>query len=216
MLKYSPIFFDFDGLLVHTEHLHFQSYQKLLQNHKISFSWNFSTFTSIAHTSSKGLQEAIRAHAPELFEKYSWDTLYKEKKEIYRQLLKESALELMPGAETVLKYVRKAKISHGVVTNSTLEEVTFIRDRLPILKRIPHWITREDYIHPKPAPDAYLEAINMLGKGDKMLGFEDTLRGIHALKGALITPILVSPLNHLRLLKLPKNLLHFSSFVDLL
>lgn len=216
ILEYSPIFFDFDGLLVNTEHLHFQAYQKLLENHGVSFPWDFATFAGVAHKSSTGLRKMIQEHAPELFEKHSWEELYEEKKQAYVQLLEKGGLELMPGAEAILESVQQAGIPHGVVTNSTLKQITMIREQLPVLKKIPHWITREDYENPKPAPDAYLKAIEVLGASDKMLGFEDALRGINALKGAAITPVLVCPSDHPQMSEIPDGLKYYKSFADIL
>lgn len=195
-LDYSPIFFDFDGLLVNTEHLHYRAYRQMLERHGVSFLWDFPTFASVAHKSSQGLRDLITSHAPALVEEKSWETLYAEKTQEYVQLLEGRNLELMPGAKTLLETVHMAKIPHAVVTNSTREQTEKIREQLPVLNLVPYWITREDYKNPKPSPDAYLKAIEILGRSDKMLGFEDALRGIHALEGASITPVLVCSPEH--------------------
>jgi|GEM_PF-269732 beta-phosphoglucomutase len=209
ILDYSPIFFDFDGLLVNTEHLHYQAYERMMERNGMSFPWDFLTFAEVAHKSSHGLRELITSHANALVETLSWETLYDQKKEEYAQLLEEGNLELMPGAQTILESVQLAKIPHAVVTNSTREQTEKIREKIPVLNKIPHWITREDYQNPKPAPDAYLKAIEVLGKSDKMLGFEDALRGIRALQGASITPVLICPSDHPQMADVPKNSLRY-------
>jgi len=212
ILKYSPIFFDFDGLLVDTEHLHFKAYQRLLANHGISFPWDFSTYLTVAHKSSSGLRKMITAHAPTLLASHPWDTLYEEKKAAYVQLIGEGGLTLMPGAAEVLKRVHAEGIPHGVVTNSTRKQISIIREQLPILATIPHWITREDYERAKPAPDAYLKAIEIIGSSDIMVGLEDSLKGINALQGASITPILISSMPK----KKGSPFQHYSSFNDII
>ncbi|MCB1109925.1 MAG: HAD family phosphatase [Chlamydiia bacterium] len=215
-LDYSPIFFDFDGLLVDTERLHFQAYQNMLENHGVSLSWDFPTFTSIAHKSSEGLRHTITAHAPSLVESETWESLYAQKKEAYQALLEVGSLELMPGAQTILETVQCAQIPHAVVTNSTRKQTELIREKIPTLNQIPHWITREDYARAKPAPDAYLKAIEVLGGSDKMLGFEDALRGVRALKDAAITPVLICPPDHPQMAEVAEGSLHyFSSFENL-
>ena len=216
ILEYSPIFFDFDGLLVNTEHLHYKAYKTLLESYGISFPWDFAAFASVAHKSSTGLSTLITAHAPKLFEKLDWNAFYEQKKAAYVKLLEEGGLELMPGAKEVLDLVQKAHIPHAVVTNSTLKQITLIREQLPILKKIPHWITREDYANPKPAPDAYLKAIEILGASEKMLGFEDALRGIRALEGAAITPVLVCSSDHPQMAEVfPGSLKVYTSFTEI-
>ena len=217
ILDYRPIFFDFDGLLVNTEHLHFQAYQKMLESHGVSFPWDFPEFAGVAHKSAAGLREMITMHAPSLVKTQSWEVLYDQKKDAYQKLLEEGNPELMPGAEMVLEMVQNAHIPHGVVTNSTKAQTTLIRKKIPALDRIPYWITREDYRHAKPAPDAYLKAIEILGKSDKMLGFEDSLRGIDALKKAQITPVLICSPEHPQMEEVAKDSIHYSpSFLSLI
>ena len=209
ILDYSPIFFDFDGLLVNTEHLHFQAYQKMLEGNGVSFPWDFPSFAAVAHKSSEGLRELITSHAPTLVASKTWKTLYNEKKSEYAKLLEAGSLDLMPGAQTVLETVQMAKIPHAVVTNSTRKQTEMIREKIPVLNTIPYWITREDYENPKPSPDAYFKAIEVLGHSEKMLGFEDALRGVRALEGAAITPVLVCPSDHPQMADVSKNALHY-------
>ena len=66
-----------------------------------------------------------------------------------------------------------------------------------VLKNIDHWITREDYINPKPNPECYLRAILLYGKkGDRMVGFEDTIKGINALLQTPAKPVLIGDIHH--------------------
>lgn len=216
-LQCDAIFFDFDGLLVNTEHLHFEAYRQMMLQNDASFPWDFPTFASVAHKSSTGLRKMITAHAPKLVEQKGWDTLYNEKKACYQALLKQGCLELMSGAEEILNRVKESKIPHCVVTNSTKEQVELIQEHLPILKQIPLWVTREDYDNPKPAPDGYLKAIELLKASGKMVGFEDALRGIRSLQGAKIDPILICSPDHPQMEEVShEDFPHFSSFHQML
>lgn len=128
ILDYSPIF-DFDGLLVNTEHLHFQAYQRMLEENGASFPWDFPSFAAVAHKSSEGLRKLITSHAPALVKSKTWDILYDEKKGEYAKLLEAGSLDLMPGAQTILETVQMAKIPHAVVTNSTRKQTEMIREK---------------------------------------------------------------------------------------
>ena len=216
ILEYSPIFFDFDGLLVNTEHLHYQAYKEMMEEYGSSFPWDFPSFAAVAHKSSEGLRKLITDHAPEIVRKKTWEAMYEKKKEKYARLLESGNLELMPGAEAVLETVQKENIPHAVVTNSTRAQTEAIRKKIPVLNRIPHWITREDYEKPKPEPDAYLKAIDVIRKTEKMLGFEDALRGIRALEGAAITPVLICSNDHPQMDQVDSSLRYYPSFKDLL
>ena len=104
---------------------------------------------------------------------------------------------MMPGAEEMIDCVQEQKIPCAVVTNSTKNEVTAIKKHLPCLEKILTWIVREDYKNPKPAPDAYLRALKILGeKATNCLGFEDSLKGVNALVAAQIKPLLICLDNH--------------------
>ncbi|MCX6990181.1 MAG: HAD family phosphatase [Chlamydiae bacterium] len=188
------VLLDFDGLLVNTENLHFQAYQRVCANRGFSLPWDFFTFCSIAHRSSSGLKEKMYHDLPALYAlEPSWEVLYQEKKTEYIKLLQEGAIDLMPGVERFLQFLEQNNIKRAVVTNSPKEQIDLIKEKIPSLQTIPLWITREDYKNPKPAPDGYLQALaKLLEPGDKVLGFEDTLRGYLALEAAGVEGIVVS------------------------
>jgi HAD superfamily hydrolase (TIGR01509 family) len=99
----------------------------------------------------------------------------------------------MPGVGRFLSFLETKKIKRAVVTNSPKEQVLHIQKRFPILTSIPVWITREDYRLAKPSPDGYLRALAELSEpGDKVVGFEDTLRGYSALEAAEVDGVVVS------------------------
>ena len=187
--------FDFDGLLVNTEHLHYQAYVNILANRGHVLKLTLAQFFELAHLNSTAWREALYAEIPHL--EPNWEILYREKKQAYLELLSAGLVELMPGVEPLLKALDQAKIRRCVATNSMLEHTLLIRSRLPILQTLPHWITREDYDKPKPSPECYLKAIALYGKkGDRIIGFEDSVRGLQALRQTTALPVLICPKHH--------------------
>jgi HAD superfamily hydrolase (TIGR01509 family) len=187
--------FDFDGLLVDTETLHFQAYVNMLAKRGLRLDWGFSKFCSTAHLNANALREALYAEFPNLDP--DWKSLYEEKKACYLDLLLAGKVRLMKGVEPLLKELEKKKVRRACVTNSLLEQTKLIRSQIPALETIPLWITREDYEKPKPSPECYLKAIELVGKkGDRIIGFEDSARGIEALKGTPALPILICQGDH--------------------
>ena len=202
--------FDFDGLLVSSEHIHYQAYMNLLANHGCNLKWDFAKFCSLAHLNAEALREAIYLEFPDLDP--NWATLYKEKKEIYFDLINTGKVELMPGAENLLYALDRAKIKRCVVTNSPLNQIEVIRSKNPALQTIPYWITREDYGKPKPDPECYFLAIQQYGeKGDRVIGFEDSPRGYQALSKTNALPILISDTKH----SFSNGVYHFHSLEDI-
>lgn len=212
--KFQLFLFDFDGLLVNTEHLHYQAYVNMLSKRGCRVLWSFAQFCSLAHLNADALKEQIYLEFPLLDP--DWQMLYSEKKKIYIELLASGKVEIMPGVFSLLKELEKAKIRRCVVTNSGLEQIQMIREQQSILQTIPHWITREDYSLPKPNPECYLRAIELYGKdGDRIIGFEDSLRGLTALQQTPALPVLICDTQH-PLFREAKGAIHFRSLNDIL
>lgn len=215
--KYQLFLFDFDGLLVDTEPLHYLSYKELCRKRGYDLSWDFTHFCLEAHARAGGVWEGLKREFPQLFEKECQiDVLYEEKKALYVDLLKTTSLQLMPGVESLLAVLEKHQIKRAVVTNSPRAHISLIQHSLPQLQSIPLWVTREDYNLPKPAPDGYRHAIDSLGKeGDRIIGFEDTLKGLKALLTAGAEGILVCPSDHRHVQEgLALGARHISSIMD--
>jgi len=203
--------FDFDGLLVNTEHLQHQAYVNMLEKRGHHLDWSLPQYCSVAHLNATALREALYVKFPDLDP--NWQMLYEEKKQMYQELLGSGRVELMPGVLRLLQKLEKAGIQRCVATHSTFEQIQAIRAQLPILQTIPHWITREDYEAPKPDPECYLRAIQLWGKpGDRIVGFEDSIRGLHALQKTPALPVLVCPSHNPVLEVASEGAIHFETF----
>ncbi len=194
--QYDLFLFDFDGLLVNTEFLHYQAYQKMCLDRGYSLPWDFKQYCEIAHRGSDFLQKTVYESFPELYtQEPNWLVLYQEKQKAFLDVLAEKGVSLMPGVEKVLQFLKFHKARCCVVTHSPLQLIQAIKKQNPVLEIIPHWVTREQYDLPKPCPDAYLMAVKLYGKpGDRIIGFEDTIRGWKALHAAGLEGVVVSPL----------------------
>ena len=208
--------FDLDGLLVNSEILHYQAYKKMLEKRGFLLDWSFEKFCEIAHYSHDCLQKEIFMKFPKL-EKIQpdWNLLRDEKNLIYLDMLSNGCeMQLLPGVEKLLLELERKNIKRCVVTNSNKEMVMLIKKCQKCLQTIPNWVTREDYKHPKPYPDGYLHAIKLFGKkGDKIIGFEDSRRGIISLIRANVCPVLINPSENSCK---EEKIFHFSSFENIL
>lgn len=208
--------FDFDGLLVNTENLHFKAYQTMCSHHGCHLDWDFITYCHYAHFDATCLQNALCKKFP-LLKEIPWPILYQEKKQAYVQHLEAADDLLMPGVAPLLKELERLNISRCVVTHSSKEHVSLIRAKNPLLNTISHWITRDDYQHPKPDPECYVKAIEKYAPGKEgIIGFEDSLRGFRALQATSALPILISPMEQKNIKEFcQKPFYHFSSFEDI-
>lgn len=192
--NYQLFLFDFDGVLVNTEELHYRAYQKMCADRGFSLEWPWKTYIRAAMFESTGLKEGVYRALPALYaQEPNWDVLYAEKKQAYADLLRRREVKLMPGVESLLQALEEAKIKRCVVTHSALEQIEIISSYLPALKSIPNWITREDYSQPKPHPECYQKAVAIHAlPNDKVIGFEDSPRGLKALLGSSAEGVLLS------------------------
>jgi beta-phosphoglucomutase len=192
------VLFDLDGLLVNTEELHFCAYKQMLATRGFELTWDFHRYCHTAHYHADKIGSEFYQTFPALLQQESsWDVLYNEKKKIMIDLLSNGEVQLMPGAEVLLRALADANIKHCVVTHSPDDLIRPIRKQHPSLDAIPFWITRKDYVHPKPHSECYEMAIKLHAQaGDRIIGFEDTPRGLTALMGTPAKPMLICTVNY--------------------
>lgn len=215
---YQLFLFDFDGLLVNTEEIHFLAYQKMCADRGFILDWDFSRYCQHAHYDSEALRKGIYAYFPDLHKlEPDWKVLYAEKQKAVKELLKAGAIHLMPGVERLLRFLDQVQIPRCVVTHSSDELVSIVREQNPILDSIPFWFTREHYSNPKPHPECYLKAIDKLAKkDDRIIGFEDTPRGLNALLETPAQPVLICQVQYPEIPGfLKQGAFHLPSFEDL-
>src|SRR5271169_1605450 len=113
---YQLFLFDFDGVLVDTEPLHYAAYAELCRRHGCELKWDFERFCREAHRKAMGIWDGLKREFPSMFEKELLiEALYEEKKKIYIELLKTSRLELMEGAAELLQALEVQGAKRAVV-----------------------------------------------------------------------------------------------------
>jgi beta-phosphoglucomutase len=215
--QYQLFLFDLDGLLVNTEELHYAAYKRMLESRGFTLSWNFRRYCHTAHYHADKIASELYEMFPDLYaQESSWDVLYAEKKEIMIDILGQGGIQLMPGAFELLEALAHADIKRCVVTHSSESLIDPIRRQHPILQTIPFWITRADYVHPKPHSECYLKAISAFtNPGDNIIGFEDSPRGLTALMGTSAKPVLICSVDYPEIPEFIKQgVLHFNTLHD--
>lgn len=193
--------FDFDGILVDTENLHYQAYKEMCKHYGHELSWDMKEYLQAAMFSQFGLRDAIYERFPRMQE-LPWDKVYSKKLEIYLEIVETYGVKLMPGVEALLKKLFKLNKKIAVVTNSTSSQVEALQNQHPILQQIPYWMTRECYIFSKPNGECYQKAIEKWQhSGDEVIGFEDSYKGMQALLNVRAHSVFVSPFFDLTLWK---------------
>jgi HAD superfamily hydrolase (TIGR01509 family) len=169
--------FDCDGTIVDSMPLHYIAWKTALGewgcdfDEKLFYSWGGKPTRKIVADLNKmhGLKmpvEEVACH----------------KEELYYQLLPQ----LKPIPEVLeLINAQQGRIPFAVVSGGRLDSVTRSLNVLGLMDRFETIVGSDDYIHGKPAPDAFLLAAERLGVPPaNCLVFEDTDLGIQAATAA--------------------------------
>jgi HAD superfamily hydrolase (TIGR01509 family) len=220
LAKYELLCFDFDGLLVDTETLHFLAYKKMLEQYGHFLSWDFLTYCFYSHANRHSLRDEVYRLFPTLMEiSTDWEYFRAEKQIFYEKFLLQGMVTLMPGVEKILAELELSSCKRCVVTNSPNDHLMILKNQIPALQNIPVWIGRNEYNNPKPHPDPYLAACQHFSNISKnrIMAFEDSLKGSQSALAAGIDLIFICPQ------KAPdkeasymKDIPHFFSFKEIL
>lgn len=167
------VLFDLDGVLADTERLHWEAYRSVLRQFGVDVGVEEYRVHWIA--GGGGPEYACRTYALPL----TPDELRALKAPRYQRLLAEGLTE-RAGARAALERLHPTH-RLAVATNTARAEVDTILGRLGMTSFVDAIVAREDYVHAKPAPDAYLTAAAALGLSPaECVVVEDTERGVRA------------------------------------
>ncbi|MFI7547686.1 HAD family hydrolase [Actinoplanes sp. NPDC049599] len=113
-----------------------------------------------------------------------------------REVLFQELLPTVSAVPGVLQHIEDAhrRIPFAVVSGSTRESVTASLGTLGLLEKFEVLVCAGDYTRPKPDPEAFLLAAELLGVAPRScLVFEDTELGIQAATAAGMAAVRVPP-----------------------
>jgi HAD superfamily hydrolase (TIGR01509 family) len=171
------VIFDFDGVLIDSEGLQYKAYLEVLSRYGVWVSLEEYAEHWIA--AGTGPEHAVETyHLP-----VTPDQLRQLKNPVYHTLLRQG-VTLMPGAVAALERVG-AKLPLALATNSNRLDVGFVLEHFDLGRHFAHVVTRDDYASPKPAPDAFVRAAELLDLPPaRCVVVEDAYKGVIAAKAA--------------------------------
>jgi len=184
MLK--AILFDFDGVLVDTEPVHFRVFQKILSEEGLPLSEQ-DYYAKYVGFDDKSCFEAILS---EFGRPVTPETIRRLVERKATQLLEQLKTQLIvyPG---IIEFVTMAAETHrlAVVSGALRHEIEYGLDAVGIRRRFEQITAAQDVRHGKPDPEGYLHALRQLDaktplRACECLVIEDTLAGIQAAHAA--------------------------------
>ena len=176
--------FDFDGVVVNS----FKSHGS---------AWS-SAFKELFNQEIAPFPKSHAGGSPMLIAEYYCSVIGEEKSAEELFLLKDKHLdvhftipELLPGVREITAFLNDKKIPYGIASNATKQ---FLKNSVHHLNlNFPVVFGVQDYVKPKPAPEAYISLATALGFAapdfKDIWVFEDSLAGTTAAKLAGMIPI---------------------------
>lgn len=172
MSAVEAVLFDFDGVIVDSEPVHFDCWRQILRPFDIDLQREYYERHCIGISDRAMIRTLVEMGGkPELFERVY--AMYPAKKDLFR----ERMLASPPASEETIELLRSLDPwKLAVVTSSGKTEVEPILERLGVLALFDAAVYGGDVARLKPAPDPYLEAASRLGVS-KAIVVEDSEAG---------------------------------------
>jgi D-arabinose 5-phosphate isomerase GutQ/beta-phosphoglucomutase-like phosphatase (HAD superfamily) len=190
ILLYDLFVFDFDGTILDTENYHCNAWNNSI-NKNMEMNDYYKYFHSLDSKYSRmylNIKHNINID--------NYDNLYSTKQKNYKELIKKEDIQFIPGCYSLLEFIIENNKDFIIVTNTSIKNINIFKLKYPILNKALKIYTKEDFFIKKPNPECYLKIVNAY-KNKKIIGFEDSLPGIHALYQVTdITPVYINNNNY--------------------
>ncbi|MGI0646885.1 HAD family hydrolase [Pseudomonas aeruginosa] len=180
-MKIKAIICDMDGVLVDARDWHYETLNKALAlfGYKIERHEHLTTFDGLP-TSTKlkmlsadrGLPESLHSFINEMKQTYTADTVILSCRPIFH-------------IQYALRMLKARGFKLAVASNSVRGSVSLMMEKSHLSQYLDLQLSNEDVASPKPAPDIYIKAMQMLGVSpEETLIIEDNAHGIAAAKAS--------------------------------
>ena len=184
------VIFDFDGIIVDTEPLHYKAFLSVLEPLGLGFAWEEYVATYMGFDDRDTFREAYRARGRDLDGK-SLKSLVAAKSRAFLDILR-AGVEPYPGAVPMIESLHVAGVPLAISSGALLSDVAPILGGLGIDRCFPVVVTADDVRKSKPDPECYALAFRRLSRmrparvtvPERSFAIEDTPAGIRSAKGA--------------------------------
>lgn len=173
----SAVLFDLDGVLIDAKEWHYEALNKALSlfGMEISRYEHLVTYDGLPTkrklemlSRERGLPEALHEFIAQMKQQYTLEMIYAQCKPKFNH-------------EYALSRLKAEGYDVAVCSNAVRESVELMLDRANLSRYVDFVLSNEDVSRPKPAPDIYLKAFDILKKApEECLIVEDNEHGIKA------------------------------------
>lgn len=179
MNEVKAVIFDMDGVVLHNNHWHLEAWLAYARRRNIPLQREEASTRVFGRTNREIILQAYPGSSEEIILQWS-----AEKEELYRQMYSPHFC-LAEGLENLLHLLKKQDFKIALASNAPKENVDFALDKGNIRSFFQRILFEGMAPRPKPFPDIYLLAAEMLGIGPQhCLVLEDSPTGIRAGRAA--------------------------------
>lgn len=180
----SAVIFDFDGIIVDSEPMHFRAFNEVLAPLDIGMSWEDYCETYIGFDDRDAFRAVLKAHGKKLCSK-DLKHLIAGKAEVFQRYIHQGEATPLPGAVELIKSI-PMHLPVALCSGALKEDILPIIRALGIENVFSPIVTAEDTDRSKPDPAPYKLAVEKLGieNPSTAIAIEDTPAGIISAKGA--------------------------------
>ncbi|MCG8407216.1 MAG: HAD family phosphatase [Phycisphaerales bacterium] len=181
------IIFDFDGVIVESEPLHYEAFRSVLPEFGIQLTRESYYARYVGLADREIVRRLLADHDRRLTQDETEGLMRKKNTEYERQIMK--GIDPLPG---VAELIKRTSNQHplAICSGSKRREISMILDQIGLSAFFSVIVASDDVLSSKPDPAGYLLALSQLRRAkpdltaEKCLVFEDSEAGISAAKAA--------------------------------
>ena len=188
----TAVIFDFDGIIVDSEPMHFHAFNEVLKPLEVEISWEEYCETYIGYDDRDAFRAIFKAHSKKVCTR-DVKHLIEKKAKVFQTYVHNGEATPLPGAVELIQSI-PARLPIALCSGALKEDIVPIIEKLGIENAFSVIVTAEDTPKSKPHPAPYKLALEKLGIEDpaSAIAIEDTPAGIMSATGAGVKVLAVT------------------------
>ena len=147
------VIFDFDGVIVDTEPIHYQAFQDVLAQYNIGFSWDEYVNIYMGFDDRDAFIECYKNKKKELGKEHLSNLI--AQKAVSFQSIIQNGVNAYPGVIDLINELHKSKIPMAICSGALKSDINPILEQFKIKDFFKIIVTAEDVTKSKPDPESY-------------------------------------------------------------
>jgi len=152
-LQAEAVIFDFDGVIVDTEPLHYAAFQRLLEPLGLGFTWDQYVETYMGFDDRDAFVEAFNG-CPSGLSSIELLNLIERKALIFQEIIRDG-ISAYPGVINLIRKIHTSRTPLAISSGALRSDIEPILETLGITDCFDVIVTAEDVAKSKPDPESY-------------------------------------------------------------